>query len=125
MMFERYRGPLLAGLIFAAFLIAFLALVHPRAFAQTMGEYGGVLNHSSSNERFKPLAIRPSQNMKSQTKFRSDLPAGGASREFKSSAGRMKSDTFKTSRDFNTGNDFKTGGDFKSPGSFKPSFKAN
>jgi hypothetical protein len=122
-MFERYRGPLLAGLIFAAFLISFLALVRPRAFAQTMGEYGGILNNSTSDDHFRPLRIRPSQDLGSRTRFKSDTRAGKSANEFKPSTDRMKSDTFKAGTGFDTRDDFKTGDDFKSSDSFKPSFK--
>ncbi len=124
-MLERYRGPLLAGLILAAFLLAFLALVHPKAFAQAMGEYGAVLNDSTSagaaGNRFKPMKIAPSDDVKAgQKKFQSDFK--DASKDFKSAKG-MTSSTFKNTKDFDSGADFKTGNDFKSSGNeFKPSF---
>ncbi len=123
-MFERYRGPLLAGLIFAAFLIAFLALIHPRAFAQTMGEYGNVLSNSSSDS-FKPLQVHPSQGLRSHANFQSDMHAKDSAKDFKPPTDSMKSNTFKAGKDFDTQNDFKTGSDFKSSDSFKPSFRTN
>jgi hypothetical protein len=124
-MLERYRGALLAGLIFAAFLIAFLALVHPRAFAQTMGEYGNVLNNSNSGASFKPPQFRPSQSLHSHAKFQSDIHAADSAKTFKSSTDTMKSNTFRNTRDFDTRNDFRTGNEFKAPDGFRPSFKAN
>jgi hypothetical protein len=123
-MLQRYRGPLLAGLIFAAFLIAFLALVHPRAFAQTMGEYGNILK-DSSEDKFKPLDVRPT-DMGSHTKF--DSQAGSDTKtDFGKSQTDFKSgiETSKGNKDFDTSTDFKAGSDFKANDDFKPSFKAN
>jgi hypothetical protein len=123
-MLERYRAPLLAGLIFAAFLLAFLALVHPRAFAQTMGEYGSILKDSGSTDKFKPLDVRPT-DMSTHTKFDSDADSG-AKTDFRKSKDDFKP-TFDTSKGekFDSSSDFKSGSDFKTNDDFKPSFKTN
>jgi hypothetical protein len=122
-MLERYRTPLLAGLIFAAFMIALLSLVHPRAFAQDMGEYGSILKDSGSADKFKPLEVRPT-DMGSHTKFDSDADSG-AKTDFGKAKGDFKA-TFDTKGEkFDTSSDFKSGGDFKSSDDFKPSFKGN